>query len=81
MTADLIVGLVVLTVLLVLEGVLPFYTGREERVRHGLRNGTLAVISGAISAALAPVAVVAIQLAERHGLGLARWVDQAAGGG
>jgi len=81
MTADLIVGLVVLTVLLVLEGLLPFYAGREQRVRHGLRNGTLAVTSGAISAALAPLAVFAIQLAERHELGLARWVDQAAGDG
>lgn len=51
---------VLLVLVLVLEGVLPFYSRREHRVRHGLRNGTLAATSGAIRAALALRAIFAI---------------------
>jgi sterol desaturase/sphingolipid hydroxylase (fatty acid hydroxylase superfamily) len=81
MTPDLIIGLIVLTLLLVLEGVLPFYTGRQQRLRHGLRNGTLAAVNGAIGVALAPLALLAMQFAERHQFGVAHWLDGAAGGG
>jgi sterol desaturase/sphingolipid hydroxylase (fatty acid hydroxylase superfamily) len=81
MTPDLITGIAVLTLLLVLEGLLPFYTGRTRRLRHGLRNGTLAAINGAVGAALAPLAVLAIAFADGHQFGIAHWLDGAAGGG
>lgn len=74
MTPDLIIGLIVLTVLLVLEGTIPFYLGREQRLRHGLRNGSLAALNGALGALLAPLLLGAIALAEQNGIGLLHWV-------
>ncbi|MCF7995071.1 MAG: sterol desaturase family protein, partial [Chromatiaceae bacterium] len=67
MTPDLIIGLIVLTALLVLEGTMPFYLGREQRLRHGLRNGTLAALNGALGVLLAPLLLGAIVFAEQHG--------------
>jgi sterol desaturase/sphingolipid hydroxylase (fatty acid hydroxylase superfamily) len=75
MTPDLIIGLLVLTVLLVLEGTMPFYLGREQRLRHGLRNGTLAAVNGALGALLAPLLLGAITFAEQHGIGLLHWLS------
>jgi sterol desaturase/sphingolipid hydroxylase (fatty acid hydroxylase superfamily) len=81
MPPDLIVGAAVLALLLALEGVLPFYAGREQRLRHALRNGTLAAVNGIAGALLAPLAVLAITFAERHQVGVGPWLDGAAGGG
>jgi sterol desaturase/sphingolipid hydroxylase (fatty acid hydroxylase superfamily) len=74
MTPDLIIGLIVLSVLLVLEGSMPFYLDRPRRLRHGLRNGTLAALNGALGALLAPLLLGAIALAEQHSLGLRHWL-------
>ncbi len=74
MTPDLIIGLIVLTALLVLEGTMPFYLGREQRLRHGLRNGSLAALNGALGVLLAPLLLGAIAFAERHGIGLLHWL-------
>ena len=75
MTPDLIVGLIVLTLLLVLEGSMPFYLGREQRLTHGLRNGTLAVLNGGLGALLAPLLLGAISVSETHGFGLLHWLS------
>jgi len=74
MTPDLIIGLIVLTALLVLEGTMPFYLGREQRLRHGLRNGSLAALNGALGVLLAPLLLGAIAFAERHDIGLLHWL-------
>ena len=76
MTPDLIVGLIALTVLFTLEGALPFYPDRARRDRytHGLRNGTLMLINGAISALLVPLVLGAVALAASHQFGLGRWL-------
>jgi len=81
MGLDLIVGVGVLAVLLVLEGLMPFYTGRKARLRHGFRNGLLAAGNGALGALLAPLAVLAIELADTHRLGVGPWLEGALGGG
>lgn len=75
MTTDLIIGLIALTILLVLEATMPFYLGREQRLRHGLRNGTLAALNGALGALLAPLLLGAIAFAEQHGIGLLHWIS------
>ena len=74
MTPDLMIGLIVLTVLLLLEGTMPFYLGREQRLRHGLRNGSLAALNGALGALLAPLLLGAIAFSEQHGIGLLNWL-------
>lgn len=74
MTVDLIVGLLVLTLLLVLEGTMPFYLGREHRLRHGLRNGALAATNGALSVLVAPLLLGAIAVAEQQQIGLLHWL-------
>lgn len=79
MSLDLIIGTAVLALLLALEGVAPFYLGRRQRLRHGLRNGTLALINGGLSAALAPLLVASMALAERHGIGIAHWLQAPTG--
>ncbi|MBK5938936.1 sterol desaturase family protein [Halochromatium roseum] len=83
MTPDLIIGLIALTLLLVLEGSMPFYLGREQRWRHGLRNGTLAALNGAIGVLLAPLLLAVIAFAEQQGIGLLHWLslDQRLGAG
>lgn len=70
MTPDLIVGLIVLTLLLVLEGTVPFYLGRRHRLRHGLRNGSLALLNAGIGVLLAPLLVLAAESSSQYQLGL-----------
>jgi sterol desaturase/sphingolipid hydroxylase (fatty acid hydroxylase superfamily) len=70
MTPDLIVGLIALTLLLILEGTLPFYGGRRQRLRHGIRNGSLALLNAGIATALAPLLVLATELSAQHRIGL-----------
>ncbi|NEV64741.1 sterol desaturase family protein [Thiorhodococcus minor] len=75
MTLDLWVGLVVLSALFALEGVLPFYLGRRGRVRHAARNLGLAAIGGVVGAVLAPLWIGATQLSAQLGIGLCHWLD------
>lgn len=75
MTLDLWVGLVVLSALFALEGVLPFYLGRRDRVRHAARNLGLAAMGGLVGAVLAPLWMGATQLGEQLGIGLCHWLD------
>ncbi|NBC48919.1 MAG: sterol desaturase family protein [Gammaproteobacteria bacterium] len=70
MTPDLTVGLIVLTLLLVLEGTVPFYVDRAHRLRHGLRNGSLALLNAGIGALLAPLLLLAAESSSRHQFGL-----------
>lgn len=70
MSLDAWVGLVVLAALFVLEGLLPYYRDRGRRHLHGLRNLGLALASGAVGAALAPLAQQAIDLANTQAWGL-----------
>jgi sterol desaturase/sphingolipid hydroxylase (fatty acid hydroxylase superfamily) len=73
MTFDLIVGLSMLIALLFLERAFPFYQGRNQRLRHGLRNGSLAVINGVTTLAAVPLLVVAAATSEHYQLGLLHW--------
>lgn len=70
MSSDVIAGVVALVALFSLEGRIPFYTGRSERYRHGLRNLGLAAVGVLVTAALTPLLVFATQLTERHHWGL-----------
>lgn len=74
MTVDVWVGAVVLAALFALEGVLPFYRDREHRLAHAGRNLALALASGAVGAALAPLLIAAASLAQAQGLGLCHWL-------
>lgn len=74
MTPDLITGLIVLSVLLVLEGTIPFYPGRKQRLRHGLRNASLAALNAGLGVVLAPLLLGAVAFAEQNGLGLLNWM-------
>lgn len=74
LTFDLIVGLAVLTVLLILEGILPFYRGRGHRLEHGLRNGSLALINAALTLLVAPLLVTAATWSEHYQIGLLHWI-------
>lgn len=70
MTLDLWVGLAVLVGLFVAEGVLPYYQGRDRRCLHGARNLGLAILSGLVGAALAPLLLWAFSLGSERGWGL-----------
>ncbi len=70
----MLTGLVVLAVLFAVEGAMPFYEDRRGRVRHGLRNLALALASGAVGAALAPLLLLATELAAGHRWGLSHWL-------
>ena len=71
MSIDVIIGLVALAALFAAEGWLPAYAaGRERRLRHGLDNLGIAVISAAVGAAAAPLLVLSVELAAANGLGL-----------
>lgn len=78
MSPDLLVGLIALTLLLFLEGARPFYQGPERRGRaraaHGLRNGTLMLVNGAVGALLAPLVVFTVSVGGQHGVGLGPWL-------
>ena len=73
MTADLWVGMLVLGVLFALEGAAPYYAGRSHRWRHAGRNLGLALVSGALGAALAPVLIAGADFSREHGIGLCHW--------
>lgn len=75
MTPDLWVGAVLLATLFALEGALPFYRGRHGRYAHAGRNLGLAVLSGAVGAAMAPATLMATERAAELDLGLCHWLD------
>ncbi|MCG6985234.1 MAG: sterol desaturase family protein [Thiocapsa sp.] len=74
MTPDLWVGMIVLGTLFALEGVLPFYVRGRERYAHAGRNLGLAIVAGAVGAALAPLLMASAELAAQRGLGLCNWL-------
>ena len=75
MTLDLWVGLAVLAGLFVAEGVLPYYQARDRRYVHGARNLGLAIASGLVGAALAPLVPVALSFGSEQGWGLCPRLD------
>jgi sterol desaturase/sphingolipid hydroxylase (fatty acid hydroxylase superfamily) len=90
MTADVWVGLLVLPLLFLLEGLRPFYAAGRERWRHGARNlglglisgllgallaPLLVLISGLLGALLAPLLVLAMAWSDGAGIGLRHWLD------
>ncbi|MCG6940897.1 MAG: sterol desaturase family protein [Thiohalocapsa sp.] len=81
MTADAWVALVVLPLLFLLEGLLPFYAGRRDRLRHDARNLGLGVISGLVGAALTPLLLLSMAVAARQGWGLVSWLGLGAASG
>ena len=70
MTPDLWVGLAVLAGLFIAEGAWPYYKDRNRRAVHGARNLGLAVASGLVGAALAPLLLWAFHLGNTQGWGL-----------
>lgn len=70
MTLDVWVGLVVLPVLFMLEGLRPFHRDRRQRWRHGTRNLGIGVVSGLVGAALAPLLVQVMAWVGDQGIGL-----------
>lgn len=70
MSLDAWIGLTLLAVLFLLEGAIPYYQGRRGRHLHGLRNLGLAIVSGAVGAALTPLLLLSAELAESRGWGL-----------
>ena len=71
MTLDAWAALVVLILLFGLEGIWPFDRDRRQQLIHGWRNLQLALVSGVVAAASAPLLVAASVLATEHGWGLA----------
>lgn len=61
--------------LFALEGALPFYRGGGNRYAHALRNFTLALVAGAVTALMAPLLLLSTQLAAAHGIGLGNMID------
>jgi sterol desaturase/sphingolipid hydroxylase (fatty acid hydroxylase superfamily) len=70
MTADAWATLIALVLLFGLEGLWPFYRDRAQRFRHGWRNLQLALVSGVVAAASAPLLFAASELAAERGWGL-----------
>lgn len=70
MTADAWVGLVMLPLLFLLEGLRPFYTARRGRWRHGGRNLGLGLISGVIGALTSPLLVLVMAWSQSSEVGL-----------
>jgi sterol desaturase/sphingolipid hydroxylase (fatty acid hydroxylase superfamily) len=76
MSIDVIIGVIALVALFAAEGWLPAYTeGRERRLRHGLDNLGIALVSAAVGAAAAPLLVLSVELAAANGLGLCHALD------
>jgi len=67
--------LVVLAGLFVLEGALPYDQGRDRRHVHGARNPGLAVASGSVGVALAPLLLAASRLGSEQSWGLCPRLD------
>lgn len=80
MTPDLWVGMMVLGALFALEGVLPFYVRGRERYVHAGRNLGLALLTGVVGAALAPLLMASAELAAQRGIGLCNWLGMAGAG-
>jgi sterol desaturase/sphingolipid hydroxylase (fatty acid hydroxylase superfamily) len=71
MTPDVIIGLIALAALFTAEGWLPAYAaGRERRLRHGVDNLGIAVISALAGAIMAPLLVLSVEFAAANDLGL-----------
>lgn len=75
MTLDMWVGLTVLAGLFVAEGALPYYQARDRRYVHGARNLGLAIASGLVGAALAPLVLWAFRFGSEQGWGLCPRLD------
>ncbi|MGD8207090.1 MAG: sterol desaturase family protein, partial [Thiohalocapsa sp.] len=75
MSSESLVGIVVLAALFAIEGALPFYARADGRYRHAAQNLSLALIAGAIGAAMAPLLALATRLAAEHGIGLCNAVE------
>jgi sterol desaturase/sphingolipid hydroxylase (fatty acid hydroxylase superfamily) len=73
MTLDLWVGAAALSVLLLLEGLIPF-RDQHGRLVHDLTNGGLALVNAVIGAALAPLLALSAAISAENGLGLTRLV-------
>jgi len=74
MTADLWVGLVVLPLLFLLEGLRPFYKARPQRLRHAGRNLGIGLVSGLAGALVAPLLVLIMAWADGAEIGLRHWL-------
>ena len=74
MTADLWVGMMVLPLLFLLEGLRPFYTERRHRWRHAGRNLGLGLVSGLLGALVTPLLLLAMSRADAAGIGLRHWL-------
>lgn len=80
MTPDLIIGFVVLATLLVLEGQIPFYQDLAHRapghrLRHAVRNSSLALINAGIALVLTPLLIAATALSADYQIGILHWVE------
>ncbi len=73
MTADVWVGLIVLPLLFLLEGLRPFYGARRQRWRHGARNLGIGLTSALAGALAAPLLVLAMAWSDSAGIGLRHW--------
>jgi sterol desaturase/sphingolipid hydroxylase (fatty acid hydroxylase superfamily) len=71
---DIWLAPLVLATLFLLEAVIPFYAGRDQRLRHAGRNLTLAVISGAVASAMTPLVIAAFAFSARAEVGLTYWL-------
>ncbi len=70
MSTDTILGLIALTALFAVEGLLPAYANRQQRLRHGVNNLGLAAASAAAATLAAPLLVLSADFAAARGLGL-----------
>ncbi len=70
MDASMYIGLGALGLVFFLEGSIPFYTKRQDRYSHGLRNLIVGLAAGLIGALAAPLLVWSVQWAEGQGVGL-----------
>jgi sterol desaturase/sphingolipid hydroxylase (fatty acid hydroxylase superfamily) len=67
---------IALVVIFVLEGIVPHYRGRGDRVRHALPHVSTAVLNGLLTRfVLAGMTVKTIGWAENNTLGLTRWLS------
>ncbi|WP_296701745.1 hypothetical protein [Thiocapsa sp. UBA6158] len=64
MSIDQWLGLAVLATLFALEGVIPFYDQASGRWSHAARNIGLALMAGLVGAVMAPLILMAIELAQ-----------------
>jgi len=70
MSSDLIIGAIVLIVIYVLEGVVPYFPGRAGRAKHALNNVLLASINGIINFGFGVLIVPLMLWSGKHSIGL-----------